>query len=146
MKSYISEMEKYFDSVSDKLSKAVYFMCRSSFEILFPHNCVTAVSYSKSAQELIPDVLVEGNFEQREISLCYNLYNSLGMYYFFNKDFESARKYLKTAIHAIQICQRYKIPIEEQVTLLNNLQVVSMVEVNWQKAISLNEEYIIKVL
>lgn len=130
MKSYISEMEKYFDSVSDKLSKAVYFMCKSSFEILFPHNCVTAISYSKSAQELIPDVLAEGNFEQREISLCYNLYNSLGMYYFFNKDFESARKYLEKAI---QICQKYKVPIEEYVTLLNNLQLVSMVEVNGKR-------------
>ncbi len=65
MKSYISEMEKYLDSVSDKLSKAVYFMCRSSFEILFSHNCATAISYSKSAQELIPDVLAEEDFEQR---------------------------------------------------------------------------------
>ena len=137
MKSYIFEMEKYFDSVSDKLSKAVYFMCRSSFEILFPHNCITAISYSKSAQELIPDVLVEGNFEQREISLCYNLYGNLGMYYFFNKDFESARKHLEKAI---QICQKYKIPIEEYVTLLNNLQLVSMVEVNGQKAIEVRED------
>ena len=137
MKSYISEIEKHFDSVSDKLSKAVYFMCRSSFEILFPHNCVTAISFSKSAQELIPDVLAEGDFEQREISLCYNLYNSLGMYYFFNKDFENARKYLEKAI---RICQKYKIPIEEYVTLLNNLQFVSMVEVNGQKVIGVNEE------
>ena len=137
MMLYISEMENYVDSVSDNLSKAVYFMCKSSFEILFPHNCVTAISYSKSAQELIPDVLVEGDFEQREISLCYNLYNSLGMYYFFNKDFESARKYLEMAI---QICQKYKVPIEEYVTLLNNLQLVSMVKVNGRKAISLNEE------
>lgn len=136
MKTYISEMEKYFDSVSDKLSKAVYFMCRSSFEILFPHNCVTAISYSKSAQKLIPDVLAEGNFEQREISMCYNLYNSLGMYYFFNNDFENARKYLEKAI---RICQKYKVPIEEYVTLLNNLQLVSMVEVNGRKVIGLNE-------
>lgn len=135
MKLYISEMEKYVDSVPDNLSKAVYFMCRSSFEILFPHNCVTAISYSKLAQELIPDVLSEGNFEQREISLCYNLYNNLGMYYFFNKDFENAREYLEKAI---QICQKYKIPIEEYVTLLNNLQLVSTVEVNGRKAIELN--------
>ena len=111
-------------------------MCRSSFEILFPHNCVTAISFSKSAQELIPDVLAEVDFKQREISLCYNLYGNLGMYYFFNKDFESARKYLEMAI---QICQKYKIPIEEYVTLLNNLQVVSMVEVNGQKVIGLNK-------
>ena len=137
MKSYISEMEKYFDSVSDNLSKAVYFMRRSSFEILFPHNCITAISYSKSAQELIPDVLAEGNFKQREISLCYNLYGNLGMYYFFNKDFKSARKYLEKAI---QICQKYKIPIEEYITLLNNLQLVSTVEVNGQKAIGINEK------
>lgn len=135
MNSYISEMEKYLDGVSDKLSKAVYFMCRSSFEILFPHNCVTAISYSKSAQKLIPDVFAEGNFEQREISLCYNLYNNLGMYYFFNKDFENARKYLEKAI---RICQKYKVPIEEYVTLLNNLQLVSTVEVNGRKAIDLN--------
>lgn len=137
MKSYIFEMEKYFDSVSDKLSKAVYFMCRSSFEILFPHNCVTAISYSKSAQNLIPDVLAEGNFEQREISLCYNLYNSLGMYYFFINDFESARKYLEKAI---QICQKYKVPIEEYVTLLNNLQLISTVERNGQKLIQIYDE------
>ena len=113
MKTYISEMEKYLDCVSDKLSKAVYFMCRSSFEILFPHNCITAINYSKSAQELIPDVLSDDDFEQRGISLCYNLYNNLGMYYFFNKDFENARKYIEAAI---QICQKYKIPIEEYVT------------------------------
>lgn len=137
IKTYISEMEKYFDSVSDKLSKAVYFMCRSSFEILFPHNCVTAISYSKSAQGLIPDVLAEDNFEQREISLCYNLYGNLGMYYFFNKDFEIARKYLEKAI---QICQKYKVPIEEYVTLLNNLQLISMVEVNGQKVIEVHED------
>lgn len=135
MNSYISEMEKYLDGVSDKLSRAVYFMCRSSFEILFPHNCVTAISYSKSAQKLIPDVFAKGNFEQREISLCYNLYNNLGMYYFFNKDFENARKYLEKAI---RICQKYKVPIEEYVTLLNNLQLVSTVEVNGRKAIDLN--------
>lgn len=128
-------MEKYLDGVSDKLSKAVYFMSRSSFEILFPHNCVTAINYSKSAQELIPDVFAEGYFEQREISLCYNLYNNLGMYYFFNKDFENARKYLEKAI---RVCQKYKIPIEEYVTLLNNLQLVSTVEVNGRKAIKLN--------
>ncbi len=35
MKSYISEMEKYFDSVSDKLSKAVYFMSRTAVAKIF---------------------------------------------------------------------------------------------------------------
>lgn len=137
MKSYISEMEKYYDCVSDNLSKAVYFMCRSSFEILFPHNCVAAISYSKSAQELIPDVLAEGDFEQREISLCYNLYGNLGMYYFFNKDFDNSKKSFEKAI---QICQKYKIPIEEYVTLLNNLQLLSTVEVSGQKVIGMNEK------
>lgn len=81
-------------------------------------------------------MFAEGNFEQLEISLCYNLYGNLGMYYFFNKDFESARKYLEKTI---QICQKYKVTIEEYVTLLNNLQLVSMVEVNGRKAISLND-------
>lgn len=137
MKLYISEMEKYVDSVSDNLSKAVYFMCRSSFEILFPNNCVTAISYSKSAQELISDVLAEGNFEQREISLCYNLYNNLGTYYLFNKDFDNSRKSFEKAI---QICQKYKIPIEEYVTLLNNLQLLSTIEVNGQKVIGVNKD------
>lgn len=137
MNSYISEMEKYLDCIADMLSKAVYFMCRSSFEILFPHNCVTAISYSQSAQELVPDVLAEGNFEQREISLCYNLYSNVGMYYLFNKDFDNSRKSLEKAI---QICQKYKIPIEEYVTLLNNFQLLSTVEVNGQKAIWVNEE------
>ena len=137
MKSYISEMERYVDSVSDNLSKAVYFMCRSSFEILFFHNCVTAIKYSKSAQEFIPNILVDGDFEQREISLCYNLYGNLGIYHFFNKDIENARKNLEMAI---QICQKHKIPIEEYVTFLNNLQLISMIESNGRKEISLNHD------
>ena len=36
--------------------------------------------------------------------------------------------------------QKYKIPIEEYVTLLNNLQLLSTVEVNGHKVITLNDK------
>ena len=126
MRSYISEMEKYFDRVSDNLSKAVYFMCKAAFAKIFNDDNAAAIKFTLTAQKLVPDVL-SGNkeYSQREISLCYNIYNNLGAFYLYNHENYNAKKFLAKSQ---QICERYKTPIEEFPALVNSLKKMEIIE------------------
>ncbi len=104
MMSYISEMEKYFDSVSDKLSKAVYFMCRAAFSKIFNDDNTAALDYTKSALEYVPNILDGGNYSRQEIELCFNINNNIGTFYYESGDFLNAHNYYKNALDIYRIC------------------------------------------
>lgn len=120
MKLYISEMEKYVDSVSDNLSKAVYFMCKAAFAKLFNENTAAAIKFTRTAQKLVPDVLLsDKEYSQREISLYYNICNNLGAFYLDNNENFNAKKFLEKSQ---MICEKYKTPIYELPDLVNSLE------------------------
>ncbi|MDE6592030.1 MAG: hypothetical protein K2K57_03065 [Oscillospiraceae bacterium] len=119
MKSYISEMERYVDIVSDNLSKAVYFMCKAAFAKLFNENTVAAIKFTRTAQKLVPDILLgDKEYSQREISLYYNICNNLGAFYLDNHENFNAKKFLEKSQ---MICEKYKTPIYELPALVNSL-------------------------
>ena len=104
MKSYISEMEKYFNFVSDNLSKAVYFMCRAAFAKLFTDDNAAALDYTKSALKYVPNILDGGNYSRQEIELCFNINNNIGTFYYESGDFLNAHNYYKNALDIYRIC------------------------------------------
>ena len=128
MRTYISEMEKYLDGVFDRLSKAVYFMCKAAFAKLFNENTAVAIKFTRTAQNLVPDVLSgDKEYSQREISLCYNICNNLGAFYLDNHENFNARKFLKKSQI---ICEKFKTPIYELPALINSLEKMEIVEKN----------------
>ena len=104
MKSYISEMEKYFSFVSDNLSKAVYFMCRAAFAKIFSDDNAAALDYTRSALKYVPNVLDGGNYSRQEIELCFNINNNIGTFYYERGDFLNAHNYYKNALDIYRIC------------------------------------------
>ena len=104
MMSYISEMEKYFDSVSDKLSKAVHFMCRAAFAKIFNDDNTAALEYTKSASKYVSNILDGGNYSRQEIELCFNINNNIGTFYYESGDFLNAHNYYKNALDIYRIC------------------------------------------
>lgn len=121
-------MEKYLDGVFDRLSKAVYFMCKAAFAKLFNENTAVAIKFTRTAQNLVPDVLSgDKEYSQREISLCYNICNNLGAFYLDNHENFNARKFLKKSQI---ICEKFKTPIYELPALINSLEKMEIVEKN----------------
>lgn len=103
MKTYISEMEKYLDCISDKLSKAVYFMCMAAFAKIFSDDNAIALDYTKSALEFVPNILDGGNYSRQEIELCFNINNNIGTFYYESGDFLNAHNYYKNALDIYRI-------------------------------------------
>ena len=118
MEHYISEMEKYLNDVKDQLSKAVYYMCKAAYAQIFHEDTASAIKFTRTAQKLAPDVL-SGNkeYSQREISLCYNIYNNLCTFYRMNHEEYNAKVFLEKSR---QVCEKYKTPIFEFPSLVNN--------------------------
>lgn len=65
MKLYLDEMEKYCPEVKDRFSRAVYFMSRASFAMLFENDCAAALKHTISAQRSIPEVVGGGFYSRR---------------------------------------------------------------------------------
>lgn len=120
---YISEMEKHFDNISDDLSKAVYFMSKAAYAMLFENSSASAIKYTRKAMKLVPDVLeFKRDYSKREVALCFNIYNNLGNFYMSNHEPYNAKKYIDLAK---QVCETYKIPIFEFPALVDNLRKIS---------------------
>lgn len=94
MKLYLNEMEKYCSEIKDRFSRAVYFMSRASFAMLFENDCAAALKHTISAQRSIPEVVGGGFYSRREIDICFNVNNNLGRFYLENGDLKNSKKYL----------------------------------------------------
>jgi len=115
MERYISEMEKYLPDINDNASKAVYLTCKSAYAMFLQNDIDTAIDFQMKALELLPD---RPN-SQREISLCFNIYNSLGFCFIQKKDIPRAELSLA---QAKAICERFSIPVEEFPALIANMR------------------------
>lgn len=124
MKSYLSEMKQYSSKVTDTLSLAVYYMCMARFTELFDHNVFGAIELDLKALEYVPDVVAgKREYTPREISLCYNIHNTLGSLYRVAHDYDNARKHMEKSLY---ICRNFPTPIDEFDTLRDNLIALNM--------------------
>ena len=98
MRLYLNELEKYYSEVKDRFSRAVYFMSRASFAMLFEKDCAAALKHTISAQRSIPEVVGGGFYSRREIDICFNVNNNLGRFYIENGDLKNSKKYSNVAL------------------------------------------------
>lgn len=93
-------------------------MSKAAYVQLFHEDTALAIKFTKTAQKLAPDV-IHGNkvYSQREVALCFNIYNNLSTFYRMNNEEYNAVVYLKKAK---EVCEKYKIPIFEFPALVNN--------------------------
>ncbi len=137
MKLYLSEMEKYCSKVKDRFSRAVYFMSRASFAMLFENDCAAALKYTISAQRSVPEVVGGGFYSRREIDICFNVNNNLGRFYLENGDLKNSKKYLKKALDILKSCYKDGLP-EDSMALFINLRKLDEAEANNQLLLELN--------
>ncbi len=127
--SYLAEMEKYHTEVKDRFSRAVYFMSRASFAMLFENDCAAALKHTISAQRSIPEVVGGGFYSRQEIDICFNVNNNLGRFYLENGDLRNSKKYLKKAKDILKSCYKDGLP-EDSVALLVNLRKLEKAELS----------------
>ncbi len=139
MRLYLNEMEKYCYEVKDRFSRAVYFMSRASFAMLFENDCAAALKYTISAQRSIPEVVGGGFYSRREIDICFNVNNNLGRFYLENGNLKNSKKYLKKALDILKSCYRDG-PPEDSMALFINLRKLEEAEVNNQLLLELNRK------
>lgn len=137
MKLYLNEMEKYCSKVKDRFSRAVYFMSRASFAMLFENDCAAALKYTISAQRSIPEVVGGGFYSRQEIDICFNVNNNLGRFYLENGDLKNSKKYLKKALDILKSCYKDGLP-EDSMALYINLRKLEEAEANNQLLLELN--------
>ena len=137
MKLYLAEMEKYQTEVKDRFSRAVYFMSRASFAMLFEKDCAAALKHTISAQRSIPEVVGGGFYSRQEIDICFNVNNNLGRFYLENGDLKNSKKYLKKALDILKSCYKDGLP-EDSVALLINLRKLEEAEINNQLLMELS--------
>ena len=131
MQLYLAEMEKYQTEVRDRFLRAVYFMSRASFAMLFEKDCAAALKHTISAQRSIPEVVGGGFYSRQEIDICFNVNNNLGRFYLENGDLRNSKKYLKKATDILKSCYKDGLP-EDSVALLINLRKLEEAEVSNQ--------------
>lgn len=129
MKLYLNEMEKYCSEVKDRFSRAVYFMSRASFAMLFENDCAAALKHTISAHRSIPEVVGGGFYSRREIDICFNVNNNLGRFYLENGDLKNSKKYLKKALDILKSCYKDGLP-EDSMALYINLRKLEEAEAN----------------
>ena len=139
MKLYLAEMEKYHTEVKDRFLRAVYFMSRASFAMLFESDCAAALKHTISAQRSIPEVVGGGFYSRQEIDICFNVNNNLGRFYLENGDLRNSKKYLKKAMDILKSCYKDGLP-EDSMALYINLRKLEEAEVNNQLLLELNGE------
>lgn len=139
MRLYLAEMEKYQTEVKDRFLRAVYFMSRASFAMLFEKDCAAALKHTISAQRSIPEVVGGGFYSRREIDICFNVNNNLGRFYLENGDLKNSKKYLKKAFDILKSCYKDGLP-EDSMALYINLRKLDEVEANNQLLLELNGE------
>ena len=137
MRLYLAEMEKYQTEVRDRFLRAVYFMSRASFAMLFEKDCAAALKHTISAQRSIPEVVGGGFYSRQEIDICFNVNNNLGRFYLENGDLRNSKKYLKKATDILKSCYKDGLP-EDSVALLINLRKLEEAEVNNRILVELN--------
>jgi len=137
MKLYLAEMEKYQAEVRDRFMRAVYFMSRASFAMLFEKDCAAALKHTISAQRSIPEVVGGGFYSRQEIDICFNVNNNLGRFYLENGELKNSKKYLKKATDILKSCYKDGLP-EDSVALFINLRKLEEVEVNNRILLELN--------
>lgn len=137
MRLYLVEMEKYQTEVKDRFSRAVYFMSRASFAMLFEKDCSAALKHTISAQRSIPEVVGGGFYSRREIDICFNVNNNLGRFYLEHGDLKNSKKYLKKALDILKSCYKDGLP-EDSMALYINLRKLEEAEVNNQLLLELN--------
>lgn len=138
MRLYLIEMEKYCSEVKDRFSRAVYFMSRASFAMLFENDCAAALKHTISAQRSIPEVVGGGFYSRREIDICFNVNNNLGRFYLENGDLKNSKKYLKKALDILKSCYKDGLP-EDSMALYINLRKLEEAEANNQLLLELND-------
>ena len=138
MKLYLAEMEKYQIEVRDRFLRAVYFMSKASFAMLFEKDCAAALKHTISAQRSIPEVVGGGFYSRQEIDICFNVNNNLGRFYLENGDLKNSKKYLKKALDILKSCYKDGLP-EDSVALLINLRKLEEAEVNNRILLELND-------
>ena len=138
MKLYLAEMEKYQTEVKDRFSRAVYFMSKASFAMLFEKDCAAALKHTISAQRSIPEVVGGGFYSRQEIDICFNVNNNLGRFYLENRDLKNSKKYLKKALDILKSCYKDGLP-EDSVALLINLRKLEEAEINNQLLLELSD-------
>lgn len=138
MRLYLAEMEKYQTEVKDRFSRAVYFMSRASFAMLFENDCAAALKHTISAQRNIPEVVGGGFYSRREIDICFNVNNNLGRFYLENGDLKNSKKYLKKALDILKSCYKNGLP-EDSMALYINLRKLEEAEANNQLLLELND-------
>ena len=136
MNLYLTEMEKYQTEVKDRFSRAVYFMSRASFAMLFEKNCAAALKHTIYAQRSIPEVVGGGFYSRREIDICFNVNNNLGRFYLENGDLKNSKKYLKKALDILKSCYKDGLP-EDSMALYINLRKLEEAEINNQLLLEL---------
>lgn len=141
MRLYLNELEKYCPEVKDRFSRAVYFMSRASFAMLFENDCAAALKHTISAQRNIPEVVGGGFYSRREIDICFNVNNNLGRFYLENGDLKNSKKYLKKALDILKSCYKDGLP-EDSMALYINLRKLDKAEANNRKAIEMNDKKI----
>ncbi len=139
MKLYLAEMEKYHTEVKDRFLRAVYFMSKASFAMLYENDCAAALKYTISAQRSIPEVVGGGFYSRQEIDICFNVNNNLGRFYLENGDLRNSKKYLKKAMDILKSCYKDGLP-EDSMALYINLRKLEEAEVNNQLLLELNGE------
>lgn len=139
MRLYLNELEKYCSEVKDRFSRAVYFMSRASFAMLFENDCADALKHTISAQRSIPEVVGGGFYSRREIDICFNVNNNLGRFYLENGDLKNSKKYLKKALDILKSCYKDGLP-EDCMALYINLRKLDEAEANNQLLLKLNGE------
>ncbi len=139
MKLYLAEMEKYQTEVRDRFLRAVYFMSRASFAMLFEKDCAAALKHTISAQRSIPEVVGGGFYSRQEIDICFNVNNNLGRFYLENRDLRNSKKYLKKATDILKSCYKDGLP-EDSVALLINLRKLEEAEFNNRILLEINEK------
>lgn len=138
MRLYLNEMEKYCSEVKDRFSRAVYFMSKASFAMLFEMDCAAALKHTISAQRSIPEVVGGGFYSRQEIDICFNVNNNLGRFYLENGDLKNSKKYLKKALDILKSCYRDGLP-EDSMALFINLRKLDEAEANNQLLLELND-------